>query len=144
MELRPTSVADLPYCLAAESHPGVAPYIRPWTRDEHAAALTDPDQRHLLLREQGRRVGFVLLAGLARADRVVQFRRLVVTDRGRGLGRRAVDLVVREVFGRWGAERVWLDVKPGNRRARRIYADAGFRVDSEGDLVVMSRGVTSE
>jgi diamine N-acetyltransferase len=142
VELRPTDRADLRFCLSAESDPGVAPYISPWTAEQHEAALTDPDQRHLLLRHDGRRVGFVLLAGLARADRVVEFRRLVVTERGQGLGRRAVDLVVREVFQRWGAERLWLDVKRGNRRARRIYADAGFRVERDGELVIMSRGVT--
>ena len=138
-ELRPTRAADLDLCLAAEADPEVAPFIAPWRRAEHLAALTDPDQRHLLVVSGGRPVGFVLLGGLSRPDGVIEFRRLVVTARGRGLGRAAVALVVEEAFGRFGADRLWLDVKPDNHRARHVYESAGFTVDSEGDLIVMSR-----
>jgi diamine N-acetyltransferase len=74
---------------------------------------------------RGRRpVGLFLLAGLSRPDRVVEFRRLGLTVRGRGSGRVAAALVAEEAFGRLGARRLWLDVKPDDDRARRLYESA--------------------
>ena len=36
------------------------------------------------------------------------------------------ELVLARVFDRAQAQRVWLDVKPGNARARRCYSSLGF------------------
>jgi RimJ/RimL family protein N-acetyltransferase len=50
----------------------------------------------------------------------------VIADRGRGIGRRALRLVLDRAFGELGAHRVWLDVKPHNERALRAYRAVGF------------------
>jgi|SRR5215218_4940108 len=55
-----------------------------------------------------------------------RLRRIVIGPRGRGLGRRALELVLEHAFGALCAHRVWLDVKVHNERARRAYAAAGF------------------
>jgi diamine N-acetyltransferase len=112
--------------LAAESDPDAAPFIIRWSREQHAHALADPDQSHLLVESGDGPIGFAILAGLAGADRSIELRRIVIGPKGRGLGRRALSLVLDHAFGGFGAHRVWLDVKVHNGRARRAYAAVGF------------------
>jgi diamine N-acetyltransferase len=116
--LRPTTVADLELVLAAEGEADTVPFILPWTWQQHAAALADPDLCHRVLTcPAGRPVGFVLLAGLASPHRSVEFRRVVVTEKGAGYGRAAIRAVTRLAFGELGALRLWLVVKVHNGRA---------------------------
>jgi RimJ/RimL family protein N-acetyltransferase len=77
----------------------------------------------------GRAVGFVLLAGLASPRRSVEFRRLVISEKGAGYGRAAVRAVARLAFGELKAHRLWLDVKAQNRRARRLYESERFMTE---------------
>jgi diamine N-acetyltransferase len=126
MRLRAAGTADLDLVLAAEADPDAAPYIIRWSRERHAEALADPDQAQMIVEADDGPIGFVLLAGLAGGHRNVELRRIVIAPRGRGLGRRALALVLDHAFGTLGAHRVWLDVKVHNERARRAYAAAGF------------------
>lgn len=110
-----------------ERDPGNAPFIAPWTEERHAAGLDDPDLRHLIVEAGDNPVGFVLLAGLQDENRSVEFRRIVITEKGVGYGWAAVELVKRYCFRDLGANRLWLDVIETNQRARSLYASAGFQ-----------------
>jgi diamine N-acetyltransferase len=128
VHLRPTSPEDLNFVLDAERDPESARFILPWTREQHARALADPDVAHRII-ELGSardRVGFVLLLGLTSPHGSLEFRRIVVTAKGRGLGRAAVRGVKRFAFEEHKAHRLWLDVKAFNARARHLYASEGF------------------
>lgn len=138
VRLRPTTPDDLDFVLNAEQDPDNARFVLPWTPAEHAAALTDPDVGHLIIEHAAERVGFVLLAGLTSPHGSLQFRRLVVTAKGQGFGRAAVRAVKRLAFVERGMHRLWLDVKPFNVRARRLYESEGFSV--EGVLRECLRG----
>ncbi len=128
LRLRPAGPADLDFIVAAESHPENRRFISAWPRSRHEAGLDDPDLAQLVLEEAdtGRAVGYVLLAGLADPHGAVEFRRIVVVDKGRGHGRRAVRLVKRFAFRKRGTHRLWLDVVETNDRARRLYESEGF------------------
>jgi RimJ/RimL family protein N-acetyltransferase len=128
VQLRPTTPGDLDFVLDAERDPENARFILPWTRDQHARALADPDAAHRIIERGGTRdrVGFVLLLGLTSAHGSLEFRRIVVTAKGRGLGRAAVRAVKRLAFEEHKANRLWLDVKDFNARARHLYASEGF------------------
>src|SRR5262245_48613499 len=117
--------ADVDFVLAIEAEPDAAAYIRAATRADHEAEIADPGRALLIVLDDGERpAGFVLLAGIG--DSNVELRRIVVGERGRGVGRRALALVLEHAFGTLGAHRVWLDVITHNERARRAYAAAGF------------------
>lgn len=61
--------------------------------------------------------------------------------RGRGLGRRALDTLVRRAAARgWGTLR--LEVNHHNAAAKRMYLAAGF-IDDERDLLTLSIGVAA-
>jgi diamine N-acetyltransferase len=135
VRLRPATPADIGFVLATEADPDAAPYIRAATRADHEAAIADPARALLIvldderppagpLPRSGGAAGFVLLAGIGGSN--VELRRIVVRERGRGVGRRALVLVLEYAFGTLGAHRVWLDVITHNERARRAYAAVGF------------------
>src|SRR5262245_52277548 len=126
--LRPTRPEDLDFVLDAERDPENARFILPWTREQHARTLADPDVAHHII-EFGSprdRVGFVLLLGLTSPHGSLEFRRIVVTAKGRGLGRAAVRAVKHFAFEEHKAHRLWLDVMQFNSRARYLYASEGF------------------
>ncbi len=124
--LRPTEEADLDFVVALESGPDAARFVEAWPAERHRAALSDPDIAHLVVAEDGKPEGFVILAGLRDPNRRVELRRIVVARPGQGLGRTALTLILDHTFSDLGAHRVWLDVKPDNGRARHLYASLGF------------------
>lgn len=126
VQLRSASEADLDFIVSAEQDSASAPFILGWLRDRHLAALSDSDLRCLIIVGPLGDVGFVLLAGVANPNRAIEFRRLVIVDKGRGYGRAAVRAVLRMVFREFGAHRIWLDVKVHNARARYLYESEGF------------------
>jgi len=131
VRLRPTTHADLDFIVGAEGDPDSAPFILPRTRERHAQALAEADLAHLVIeRSDGHgRAGFVLLAGLTSPHESIEFKRLVVTAKGQGLGRAAVRPVKRLAFVERKADRLWLDVKEHNARARSLYGSEGFVVE---------------
>ena len=127
VRLRPTTEADLDFVLKAESDPDTQPFIIPWTRGRHAVALRDTDIAHRIGDDDTRNaVGFVILGGLTNENSSIEFRRIVVAEKGRGYGRAMVRAVRELAFNELGAHRLWLDVKAHNERARTLYRSEGF------------------
>jgi diamine N-acetyltransferase len=129
--LRRTAESDLEAVLEAEHAPAHARFIVPWEREQHCAALFDGDLLHAVVETVpvGQPVGFVLLAGLESAHQSIELRRIVISDEGKGYGRRALRMVKRLAFADCAAHRLWLDVFEHNLRARRLYASEGFVID---------------
>ena len=125
--LRSTTVDDLDFVVSAERELDNEPFIMRWSRNRHAAALSDPDIAHRVLEHESfGRVGFVIVVGLADPHENLEFRRVVITEKRRGFGRAAVRLVKRFAFVERRAHRLWLDVKEENHRARSLYESEGF------------------
>ncbi len=134
VSLRPTTAADLTVVTKWERHPDNAAYVEVWPYGRHLAALSDPAMKHFVVECDGTPVGFVILAGVAGARPVVEFRRIVVAEKGRGIGQAAVAHVVRYAFDELDAREVWLDFAVRNSRAAHVYEKCGFRVDPNADL----------
>ena len=124
--LRKAAPSDLAYIHRLEHDPRNAPFITPWTRRQHREAMKDRDCLQLIAEADGRRVGFVLLRGLKDREGIVEFKRIVIDSKGAGHGRAAVRGIQDLVFGRLKANRLWLDVKGFNHRARKLYLSEGF------------------
>ena len=130
IHLRATTTDDLDFVIQSGEDQDTRPFILPWTREQHAAALVDPDLRHLIIEHPtSGPVGFVLLAGFTSGHDRLEFRRIVVTDKCKGIGRAAVRAIKRLAFVQHRAHRLWLDVKQQNHRARRLYESEGFVVE---------------
>ncbi|MCG8436210.1 MAG: GNAT family N-acetyltransferase [Gammaproteobacteria bacterium] len=126
--LRPTRPEDLDFVQAAESHEDNRNFIRQWTRDEHQDVIESADKAHLVIQniKDNKAVGYVILEDLKDNEQGVQLRRIVITEKGRGFGKAALQLIKKLVFSELGARRLWLDVFEGNARARKLYNSEGF------------------
>jgi diamine N-acetyltransferase len=134
IHLRPTQKKDLPFVLAAERAEDNRKYVAQWTQAMHETALTNPDLRHLIVEhpENHAPVGYLILAGLDSPHQSIEFRRIVITDKEKGYGRDTLRLVMQFAFEKQGVNRLWLDVKDHNTRARNLYRSEGFM--EEGTL----------
>ena len=123
--LRLATADDLGFVMEAERDPEASPYITVQPRERHLAALASEDEELLIFEIEGRPTGYARLAGISKRHRNVEIQTLVIAERGRGLGTRALRLILAREFER-GAHRVWLDAIATNARARRTYAGVGF------------------
>lgn len=128
LTFRWTRESDLDEVLHLESEQENRSLILPWTHQQHRDACSDPDLAHLVIetRHEHRLVGFLLLAGRESVHRSIEFRRIVIAEKGKGYGKEALGLVKQIVFEQWNAHRLWLDVFDFNQRARHVYASQGF------------------
>jgi RimJ/RimL family protein N-acetyltransferase len=128
LRLRPTMLSDLDFVITVETDARNLPFITPWERTQHEAAVRIPDFRHFIV-EAGaeyERAGFVILQGCRNPHRSVELKRIVLQPKGLGLGRACVRLLKQMAFRDLGAHRFWLDVKQLNTRAQHLYLTEGF------------------
>jgi diamine N-acetyltransferase len=133
VRLRPTMQSDLDFVLTLENDPENLPFITPWERTQHEAAIRFPDFRHFIL-EGGpglEAVGFLILIGCRSQHQSLELKRMVVRSKGQGYGRAALRVTKKVAFGDLGAHRLWLDVKKRNTRAKALYDSEGFVVEGE-------------
>jgi diamine N-acetyltransferase len=128
IRLRPTLLDDLPYVLSLERAGDNRPFITPWERPQHEAAVRFPDFRHFIIEagDDWAACGYALLVGCKSQHKNLELKRLVVADKGKGVGRSCVRLLKRMAFEDFAAHRFWLDVKSNNPRAKHIYEAEGF------------------
>lgn len=126
--LRQTELTDIPFVVATESQPENASYVRHWDADIHRRALVNGDIQHMIVQSlnDSRPLGFVILRGLKIGDSTIELKRIVVADKRRGVGRRAIGLIKQFVFYSLNRNRLWLEVLPDNDVARNLYLSEGF------------------
>jgi diamine N-acetyltransferase len=133
VRLRPTMQSDLDFVLSLENDPENLPFIAPWERTQHEAAIRFPDFRHFIV-EAGPQLdaaGFVILIGCRSRNQSLELKRMVVRSKGQGFGRAALQVLKKVAFDDLGAHRLWLDVKKRNARAKALYDSEGFVVEGE-------------
>lgn len=86
VRLRPTMQSDLDFVLSLEQDPANLPFITPWERMQHEAAIRFPDFRHFII-EGGAGLdaaGFVILIGCRSQHQSIELKRMVVQHTGYG------------------------------------------------------------
>ncbi|MGV3570024.1 MAG: GNAT family N-acetyltransferase [Ramlibacter sp.] len=133
VRLRPTMQSDLEFVLSLERDPANLPFITPWERTQHEAAIRFPDFRHFIV-EAGNDLeaaGFLILIGCRSQNLSLELKRMVVQSKGQGHGRAALRVAKKVAFDDLGAHRFWLDVKKRNTGARALYESEGFVLEGE-------------
>ncbi|MBW4687892.1 MAG: GNAT family N-acetyltransferase [Komarekiella atlantica HA4396-MV6] len=90
--------------------------------------MVNPDIAHLIV-NNATRIGYIILAGLLDPNQSIEFRRIVITEKGKGYGIATVEMVKQLAFETYNAHRLWLDVKVQNKLAQSVYKKAGFVVE---------------
>ena len=128
ISLRPTRVADLDVVIKMERDKENAGFIRHWSLDKHKSAISDDRIAHLIIESKTERriLGYIILLGLDDPDGNIEFKRIVVKEKGKGYGRKGVKLVKKFAFEKQGCHRLWLEVMGHNQRAYELYKSEGF------------------
>jgi diamine N-acetyltransferase len=101
-------------------------FIMPYSLDRHEAEFAKPDVIYKSIWRGGQHIGFLILV-LDSDARSVELRRIVVTESGRGYGKRVISMIDDICRDELGRVRVWLDVFETNERARHVYEQCGYR-----------------
>jgi RimJ/RimL family protein N-acetyltransferase len=123
---RPATHADVDAIVAMQIAPHARDFVLAATPDEVRAALENPERATFVITTDGEPAGMLLLVHEPRFPWLVEFRRIVVMQPGRGIGTAAVEFVIDWAFRERHAHRIHLDVVAANGRARRLYERAGF------------------
>lgn len=109
-----------------------SPFVIPYSIDEHRDMFSKPESRYLSIHSQNRFAGFILL--LLEPDNMsVEFRRIVVVEKGRGIGQSAINQVDAYCKNKLHRSRIWLDVFENNDRARHVYEKCGYKQFKVGE-----------
>lgn len=125
----PTKQEDLAEIMLMEA--ADAQWICPYTEVEHLRCIQHADEHHTSIREKGSNelIGFILLKGLTNRNWSLEFRRIVISKKGRGYGRQCIQWIKRFCFEELGFHRLWLDVFTDNQRAQHLYLSEGFQME---------------
>jgi diamine N-acetyltransferase len=126
IRLRPSRPDDLAFVTTLERHPDNRAFIGQWSDEQHLAAMDAPGRSHLIVEEEGAAVGYLIAYDCAAAGCGVYVKRLLVKNKGRGVGRAALSLFIDEAFARPEVALAWLIVFEFNVRAQAVYRALGF------------------
>jgi [ribosomal protein S18]-alanine N-acetyltransferase len=118
--LRPMQAADVEAVLAIEQRA----YQFPWTRGNFIDSLAAGYAAEVLRGADGALLGYFL--AMQGVGELHLLNITVLPERqGQGLARLMLD-ALQGLARRNGCEQIWLEVRQGNERARRVYARYGF------------------
>lgn len=102
-----------------------APYILPTTLQQHRQALARDDTIYLSINDNGVLSGYFILV-LDADGSSIELRRIVIANRGRGTGQRAMRALETWCLETLQRRRIWLDVFDFNTRGRHVYSKLGY------------------
>lgn len=119
----------LALCLKQREQPKTSSLLRPTL----LSVISNKAEEHLIIEDSTRiKKGFVILVK-DDENKSLEFRRIVVNEKGKGIGRACLQLVKKYCFEQLNYHRIWLDVFDFNYRALHLYKSEGFV--EEGKLV---------
>lgn len=109
-------------------------FVTPYDKQRHLEVIKNENEEHLTIwqKKTNKIVGFTILAGFKNPNLALEFRRIVVHEKGIGIGRQCLQLVKKYCFNELKFHRLWLDVFEDNLRAIHLYKSEGFK--EEGRL----------
>jgi RimJ/RimL family protein N-acetyltransferase len=129
VSLRTSSKQDTAFICRLEQDSENSQFITPWRLEKHESAFDDEDIFHSIIFQNQVAVGFLILAGIKNPNQSIEFMRIVIGEKNKGLGRKALQAVKRLCFEKLNVHRLWLDVKTFNERAKHLYQSEGFIVE---------------
>ena len=108
-------------------------YIIPYTLERHLKEFAKSEIIYLSILVDSKVVGFVILK-LEDDPTSVEFRRIVVSEKGQGIGQAALREVDTYCFDKLNRKRIWLDVFSFNHRGIHIYEKQGYQRVGEANF----------
>lgn len=128
LQFRQAATDDLDYIMEVEYIPENAKYVIPYSREYHESTLNSKSNIHIIVEEQstGKKVGFLMIAGLDNTSLEIEWTRIIITEKGKGYGQETLEMLKSWAFDDLKFHRAWLDCKDHNARALHVYEKAGL------------------
>ena len=132
--VRKALAEELPLFHTLEQQEHAKPFINATSLQEHQDNFLDPAIYYLSIDRRGVGcVGFFILALEKDADSV-EFRRVIVDARHRGIGQRAIALMEAFCIEQLGVSRIWLDVYADNVVGMHVYEKLNYQRFSQAHV----------
>ncbi len=90
--------------------------------------MNHPDKQYLIIENDDTETkGYAIISGLTSPNSSIELTRIIIAEPGKGYGKKALLLILKEVFEEYKAHRLYLDVIEYNQRAINIYQSLGFK-----------------
>ena len=143
--IKKTDFKDLNEIMSLEKED--SQFVQQYDLTEHKKILENECHLSVFKRKNNSLVGYIILAGINDKKKAIEFRRIVVSEKGLGYGKDSIELIKKICFKNYKAEKIWLDVYSDNKRAIKLYESQGFLKErkiqlqennNERDLWIMS------
>jgi RimJ/RimL family protein N-acetyltransferase len=126
-----TEINEIDDILLIEQDDENTPFIRQWSYDQHEKAISSLDYNHFTVKdlETEDLLGYVILIGATNTDLSLEFKRMVITQKGKGLGKKTFRLVTKYAFENLNMHRIWLEVMEHNKVGYSLYLSEGYKVE---------------
>lgn len=101
-------------------------FIQQYDISEHTEILKNECHLSIFKKENNKLIGHIILTGISDQKKSVEFKRIVISEKGFGYGKDSIQLIKKICFERYNANRIWLDVYSDNKRAIQLYESQGF------------------
>ncbi|MBQ4811348.1 GNAT family N-acetyltransferase [Pseudoalteromonas luteoviolacea] len=144
IELLQSSPQDVDAFIAMEQQSSTLAHIIPYAREAHLEAMSNAHIIYLSIYAEQKLAGFIILA--IDQENSVEFRRIVISDQGKGIGQKAIALMEAYCVENLKRQHVWLDVFEKNTRGIHIYTKLGYRqfdeaVHEGSKLILMEKSL---
>ena len=125
LELRRSSEDEISTFVEFEQNAETAEFIIPYSLAQHQQAISNKQNLYLSIYLNKQLVGFFILGIGANGN--IEFRRIVITAKGQGIGQKSIALMEKYCKQNLSAKRIWLDVFSFNQRGLHIYQKLGYK-----------------
>lgn len=105
-------------------------FIIPYSYEKHLEEIHKPLNVYIGIYEKGILLGFFIL-GLENKGNRIEFRRIVIKQKGFGYGKKAIEELENYCTALWNTRSIWLDVFETNKRGIHIYEKLGYKKTDE-------------
>ena len=126
LNYREATIKDINLIIKNERNIENIPFIDTWDKKEHEYAINNNNIAYWVVEYDGKIVGHIILENLFDYNDSLFFRRIVITDKGKGFGRYSVLYVLKFAFIKNSYHRVWLNIKEGNMVSTKLFTSLGF------------------
>lgn len=131
LRLRRAEISDLEYIMELQHAPENRRFIVPYDKNFHTEIINSDNAEKLDViieeRATGKSVGYFMVCELDNPFNGVEWRHVIVGKKGIGYGREGLTLLMEWSFGVKKFHRGWLDCKPNNEVALRLYERCGMK-----------------
>ena len=103
-------------------------FVCKYSAARHKELIESENDLHLYIHrlDNDKLIGHMLCFGLDNPNKVLEFRRFTIMEKGQGFGREALQLLKKLCFEELKFHRLWLDVFDDNEVAIKLYESEGF------------------